>query len=143
MSERSDGSRVEYDSWSDIYDVWVETAPVTGLNRPFYVQEYVNEPGSVVELGVGNGRILIEAARNGKAMIGVDSSASMLALCRERAEASGVAPLVHLIQADFRDFELPTPASLIAIPFHTIEDRASSPYRRSRLGRSALFALGL
>jgi len=69
---------------------------------------------------VGNGRIAIEAARRGKPIIGVDSSAEMLKLCRERAEVAGVADRLTLIQADLRDFRLPEPAQLIAIPFHTI-----------------------
>ncbi len=111
---------VEYDTFADIYDIWVEGAPVTKRNLPFYVEEYLRTAGPVVELGVGNGRIAIEAARQGKAIIGVDSSAEMLKLCREHAEAAGVAHLLTLIQADFRDFALPEPAQLIAIPFHTI-----------------------
>ena len=111
---------VEYDTFADIYDIWTETALATKRNLPFYVEEYLRTEGPVVELGVGNGRIAIEAARQGKAIIGVDSSAEMLKLCRERAEAAGVAHLLTLIQADFRDFALPEPAQLIAIPFHTI-----------------------
>lgn len=112
--------RVEYDAFADIYDTWVEAAPVTKRNLPFYVEEYLRTAGPVVELGIGNGRIAIEAARQGKPIIGVDYSAEMLKLCREQAEAAGVAHLLTLIQADFRDFVLPEPAQLIAIPFHTI-----------------------
>lgn len=111
---------VEYDGFADIYDIWVETAPVTKRNLPFYVEEYLRTAGPVVELGVGNGRIAIEAARQGKPVIGVDYSAEMLKLCEEQAEAAGVARLLTLIQADIRDFVLPEPAQLIAIPFHTI-----------------------
>jgi len=111
---------VEYDAFADIYDIWAEGATVTKRNLPFYVEEYLRSPEPVVELGVGNGRIAIEAARLGKPIIGVDSSAEMLKLCQERAEAAGVAHLLTLIQADFRDFVLPEPAQLIAIPFHTI-----------------------
>jgi SAM-dependent methyltransferase len=111
---------VEYDAFADIYNVWAETAPAAERNLPFYVEEYLRTPGTVVELGVGNGRIAIEAARQGKPVIGVDYSAEMLKLCREQAEAVGVAHLLTLIQADMRDFTLPEPAHLITIPFHTI-----------------------
>ena len=111
---------VEYNTFADIYDIWVEGAAITKRNLPFYVEEYLRTAGPVMELGVGNGRIAIEAARQGKPVIGVDSSAEMLKLCQERAEAAGVADLLTLIQADFRDFVLPEPAQLIAIPFHTI-----------------------
>jgi SAM-dependent methyltransferase len=111
---------VEYDAFAHIYDIWVEAAPVTKRNLPFYVEEYLRTEGLVVELGVGNGRIAIEAAKQGKPVIGVDYSAEMLKLCREQAEAASVAHLLTLIQADMRDFVLPEPAQLIAIPFHTI-----------------------
>jgi len=43
-----------------------------------------------------------EAARRGKLIVGIDSSAEMLGRCRERAEAAGVADRLTLIQADFR-----------------------------------------
>jgi SAM-dependent methyltransferase len=127
--------RVEYDAFADIYDVWVQSAPVAGRNQPFYIEEYVRTDGLAVELGIGNGRIAIEAARRGKPVSGVDSSAEMLARCRERADAAGVAPLLTLHQADFRDFALPEPAHLIAIPFHTIGHLVTIEDKRAALRR--------
>lgn len=125
--------KVDYDDWADIYDVWVESAPVTRENLSFYVQEYLNTPGPAVELGVGNGRILVAAARQGKAMIGVDYSANMLELCRQHAASAGVLSRLTLIQADFRDFALPEPAELITIPFHTIGHLVSLGDKRDGL----------
>jgi SAM-dependent methyltransferase len=87
----------------------------------------------VVELGVGTGRIAIEAARRGKAVTGVDSSTAMLALCRERAATAGVADLLTLVQADFREFTLPEPAELVALPFHTIGHLVSPNDKRAAL----------
>jgi ubiquinone/menaquinone biosynthesis C-methylase UbiE len=110
----------DYDSFADIYHIWARSAPTTERNLPFYVEEYVRTPGPVVELGVGNGRIAVEAAKQGKPIIGVDSSVEMLKRCRRRAEEAGVAHLLTLIHADFQDFVLPEPAQLITIPFHTI-----------------------
>ena len=112
--------RAEYDAFADIYDIWTETAPAADRNLLFYVQEYLRSAGPVVELGVGTGRIAIGAALLGKHVIGVDNSAEMLQLCRERAEAASVAPLITLIRADMRTFTLAEPAQLITIPFHTI-----------------------
>jgi SAM-dependent methyltransferase len=127
--------RVEYDAFADIYEIWTETAPITGQNLPFYVAEYLRTAGPVVELGVGNGRIAVEAARQGKAITGVDNSAGMLRLCRERARAAGVGHLVTLIQADIRDFTLPEPAQLITIPFHSIGHLVSLEDKRAALRR--------
>jgi SAM-dependent methyltransferase len=112
---------VEYDLFADIYDMWVQESPAAGHNNlSFYVDEYLRTAGPVVELGVGNGRIAVEAARQGRSLVGVDSSVEMLRLCRERTEAAGVADRLTLIQADFRNFRLPEPAQLIAIPSRTI-----------------------
>ncbi|MCA9669581.1 MAG: class I SAM-dependent methyltransferase [Myxococcales bacterium] len=132
----------DYDQFASIYDIWCETAAITKEHAPFYAARYVGceEEGPVVELGVGNGRIIIEAARRGRAMVGVDSSKAMLALCRSRAEAAGVADAVTLVEGDFRDFVLDAPAALIAIPFHTLlhlitldDKRAGLRHIRSQL----------
>lgn len=112
--------QTDYDALAEIYDVWISTVPVCEQNRPFYVEEYLATDGVVVELGVGTGRIALEAAKRGKAVIGVDSSRGMLDRFRQGAKEAGVLDKVTLIQADFRDFILPEPAALIAIPFHSI-----------------------
>jgi SAM-dependent methyltransferase len=63
----------------------------------------------------------------------VDSSAEMLKLCRERAEAAGVTDLLTLIKADMRDFTLPEPAQLITVPFHSIGHLVSMADKRAGL----------
>jgi SAM-dependent methyltransferase len=121
----------EFAPFAEIYDAWVAAAPVTAHHVPFYVEEFVRAGGPAVEIGVGNGRITIEAARRGVDITGVDVSPAMLALCRERAAAAGVADRIKLIESDMRAFRLPAPAALVAIPFHTIghavtrEDKAA------------------
>jgi SAM-dependent methyltransferase len=110
----------EFAAYAEIYDAWVATAPITVHHVPFYVEEFVKTGGACVELGVGNGRITVEAARRGVDITGVDVSPAMLALCRRRAEEAGVAQRVKLIEADMRSFRLPAPASLITIPFSSI-----------------------
>jgi SAM-dependent methyltransferase len=110
----------EFAAFAEIYDAWVATAPITARHVPFYMAEFAKAGGPCVELGVGNGRITIEAARRGVDITGVDVSPAMLALCRERAAAAGVADKIKLIESDMRAFQLPAPAALIAIPFSTI-----------------------
>lgn len=110
-------TRVPYDDFSEIYDVWVETAHLDDV--PFMVDAYRAARGPVVELGIGDGRIAIEAARHGVKVIGVDSSRRMLERCRRRADAAGVAGAIELLHADMEDFRLATPAALVAIPFRS------------------------
>ncbi|MDP6579859.1 MAG: class I SAM-dependent methyltransferase [Vicinamibacterales bacterium] len=114
------GTRSEYDTFADIYTVWTDTARSTRANLPFYVKAYAAADGPVVELGVGDGRIAVEAAAQGCHVIGVDASPAMLALCRQRAQRAGVTDHITLLEADFRDFELQEPAALIALPYHSI-----------------------
>lgn len=141
-------ARVPYDDFAEIYDVWSESAPITRANQAFYVRHLVAAGGPAVELGVGNGRICIEAARQGKRIIGVDSSGKILEMCRARASKAGVADRVKLVQADFRDFVLDEPADLITIPFHSIghlltdDDKRkalSNIYRQLRSGGRFIF----
>jgi SAM-dependent methyltransferase len=111
---------VDYERFADIYGVWTATAGSTRANKAFYVEAYAAAAGPVVELGVGDGRIVVDAAARGKAIIGVDRSPAMLQLCRERAERAGVLDRLTLLEADFRTFALTEPAGLIALPYHSL-----------------------
>ncbi len=110
----------EYDRFSEIYDVWTDTAVSARANLAFYVEAYLAAEGPVVELGVGDGRIAVEAAARGRAVTGVDLSSAMLDRCRRRATAAGVLDRLTLLQSDFRSFRLDAPASLIALPYHSL-----------------------
>jgi SAM-dependent methyltransferase len=130
MNSSASRAAAEYDSFADIYTVWTRTAASALANLDFYVDAYVAAPGPIVELGVGDGRIALQAAARGVRMIGVDLSSAMLERCRRNAEASGVAERVTLIQADFRHFDLDQPAGLIALPYHSLGHLASIDGKR-------------
>jgi SAM-dependent methyltransferase len=125
----------QYDRFADIYAVWTDTAPAARANLPFYSELYVAAEGPVVELGVGDGRIAVEAARRGARLVGVDASARMLERCQARATAAGVADRLTLLQADFRTFELDTPAALIALPYHSLGHLTAIDDKREALAR--------
>ena len=110
----------EYNSFADIYTHWTDTAASTRANLTFYSDAYTAAEGPVVELGVGDGRIAVDAATRGCDVIGVDTSSAMLALCRERVRRAGVTDRITLLEADFREFVLEEPAGLIALPYHSI-----------------------
>ena len=113
-------SRCEYDRFASIYQVWTDSAVSATANLPFYLKAYLAADGPVVELGVGDGRIAVEAASRGSDVTGIDGSSIMLELCRERAARAGVLGRLTLIQSDFRDFRLAEPAGLVALPYHSI-----------------------
>ncbi len=134
-STTAPATAAEYDRFADIYGVWTDTAASTRANLPFYVDEYLAAEGPVVELGVGDGRIAVEAAALGCRLIGIDVSEAMLRLCRARAEARGVADRLALLAGDFRTFSLDRPAGLIALPYHSLGHLVTPAAKRDALSR--------
>ncbi len=121
------GPAAQYDCFAEVYDVWTETAAAARSNRQFYVDAYLAAGGPVVELGVGDGRIAVEAAARGCRVIGVDVSPVMLRRCRQRAEEAGVGNRIELLEADFRTFHIDEAAALVTLPYHSIGHLTSLP----------------
>lgn len=68
----------------------------------FFVEMAMQAAGPVLELGCGTGRVLIPTARAGVEIVGLDSSAPMLAVCQEKLsrEPENVQARVRLVRAD-------------------------------------------
>jgi SAM-dependent methyltransferase len=106
-----------YDAIAGIYDDWSRSVTEdVGL----YVEEAVASGGPVVELGVGTGRIAVPTALAGVRVIGVDSSRGMLAVCRGRAEAAGVADWIDLREGDLRRPPVTERVPLVTAPFRSL-----------------------
>jgi SAM-dependent methyltransferase len=105
-----------YDTIAELYDPWSRSVTE---DVGFYVAESRKSGSTVVELGVGTGRIAIPIAEKGKRVIGVDSSREMLAACRRRAEAAGVAELLDLRLGDLRNPPLDEQVPLVICPFRS------------------------
>jgi SAM-dependent methyltransferase len=103
-----------YDSIARLYDPW--SASVRE-DVGFYVELARAADGTVVELGVGTGRIAIPIAAAGVQVIGVDSSRGMLEVCAEAAARAGVAHLVDLRVGDLRDPPVQEQVALVICPF--------------------------
>ena len=100
-----------YDAWADRYDDLSQA----GADIAFYTALAREAEGPLVELAVGTGRVAIPLARaTGRTVIGIDSSAGMLAQARERAAESGVQ--LDLREGQMQDLELDEPAGLIYCP---------------------------
>lgn len=61
---------------------------------------------SVLDLGCGTGTMLLELARRGYDMTGVDGSPEMLAVARDRTDEAGKSEEVLLLCQDLAEFEL-------------------------------------
>ena len=105
-----------YDAFAPIYDDW--SAQMTD-DVPFYVELARETEGPLVELAVGTGRVAIPVAREtNRPVLGIDSSAAMLELARERAAAAGVE--LELRHGDMRELELDEPAGLVYCPARSL-----------------------
>ena len=88
-----------------------------------YWLDLADEHGDpVLELGCGTGRVLLNLARRGHAVTGIDSSPDMLARLQAKlGAASGqhMAAVPHIVQASLEDFELAQRFGLALMPFNT------------------------
>jgi SAM-dependent methyltransferase len=103
-----------YDAIAELYDPWSRSVTE---DVPFYVAEARKAGGPVIELGVGTGRIAVPTAAAGVEVIGVDSSAGMLEVCRRRAESLGVADLLDLRLGDLAAPPVSERVRLVTCPF--------------------------
>jgi SAM-dependent methyltransferase len=106
-----------YDAIAALYDPWSRSVTE---DVDFYVAEARKAGGPVVELGVGTGRIAVPTAEAGVAVVGVDSSERMLDICRDRAEAAGVAELLDLRLGDLRRPPVTERVQLVTCPFRSL-----------------------
>jgi SAM-dependent methyltransferase len=115
-----------YDKIARLYDPWSRSVVE---DVPFYVEEARRSGGPVVELGVGTGRLAVPIAVEGIRVIGVDMSAGMLAVARERAELAGVE--LDLRLGDFRDPPVEGTFPLVTIPFRSLLHMETDADRRA------------
>jgi SAM-dependent methyltransferase len=105
-----------YDAIAELYDPWSRSVTE---DVPFYVSEARKAGGPVVELGVGTGRIAVPTAVAGVPVIGVDSSAGMLEVCRRYAEDEGVSELLDLRLGDLAAPPVSERVRLVTCPFRS------------------------
>ncbi|MBN2196888.1 MAG: class I SAM-dependent methyltransferase [Polyangiaceae bacterium] len=88
----------------------------------YYVERARESGGTVLECGVGNGRVALPIARAGIAVTGIDRSRPMLAdLERRRArEPRAVRERLRSGYGDLRHFHLGERFALVIAPFNTI-----------------------
>ena len=117
-----------YDAIARVYDPWSRSVVE---DVPFYVDEALRSGGPVLELGVGTGRIAVPVAAAGIEVIGVDLSAGMLDVARERAELAGVR--VDLRLGDMREPPVDGVFPLVLCPFRSLLHMETDADRRAAL----------
>jgi SAM-dependent methyltransferase len=120
-----------YDAIAELYDPWSRSVTE---DVPFYVAEARKAGGGpIVELGVGTGRIAVPTGAAGVPVIGVDSSAGMLEVCRKHAEKAGVAELLDLRLGDLAAPPVDERVPLVTCPFRAYLHLPDRPARIAAL----------
>jgi SAM-dependent methyltransferase len=85
----------------------------------FYVAEARAGGGPALEVGCGTGRVTLAIAAAGTAVVGLDGSAAMLAVAREKVgrAAPGVRGRVRLLCADMRRYAFRTRFARVLLPY--------------------------
>lgn len=101
---------------------------------PFYLEKAQQHGGPILEIACGTGRILLEIAKLGINIDGVDCSTDMLSILQEKLQkqSPAIQQRVNLHEGDMRKFSLGKQYKLVLIPFrpmqhmYTIEDQISA-----------------
>ena len=107
---------------AEAYDCWLSPEREYE-DRDFYREAIQRGGGPALELGCGNGRLLIGYREMGLDVEGVDSSHDMLAICGAHAAVAGIDITLH--HADWTTLELPRRYATIYNPagsFMLIDD---------------------
>ena len=91
---------------------WVPTPDVL-VDKMLEMAE-VTADDLVVDLGSGDGRLVIAAARLGARAVGVELAPNLVALSARRAAEAGVADRTEFVAADLFDFDL-SPATVVTM----------------------------
>ena len=73
--------------------------------------------GPVLEIGCGTGRLMLELAKSGFDISGIDNSKDMLSVLKKKALKMGINPQIK--HADMRDFSLDRMFRTVTVPFST------------------------
>ena len=82
-------------------------------------------PGPALEIGCGSGRLLLPLLKSGHEVEGLELSPDMLAICRERAAAGGLCPVLH--EGDMTTWSPPRRFAALLAPAFTLQLTADAP----------------
>lgn len=88
-------------------------------DRSFYRQIIERYGQPVLDIGCGTGRLLLDYLAQGVEVEGVDNSPEMLALCRQKAAALGLAPVLY--EQPMESLALPRQYRTILIPSSSLQ----------------------
>jgi SAM-dependent methyltransferase len=105
--------------WHDLLDVlWHDLeCGAYGEDLPLWRALAAEAGGPVLDVGAGTGRVSLDLADGGVAVVALDADASLLETLERRAAGLPV----ETVLADARDFELGRRFSLVLVPMQTLQ----------------------
>jgi SAM-dependent methyltransferase len=100
------------DRIADIYDEWHEPSSFDAAGIDFLAD--LAAGGPALELGIGTGRVALPLAERGVEVQGIDASPAMV----DRLRAKPGGDRIPVALADFADFDLDDPFSLVFVVFN-------------------------
>jgi SAM-dependent methyltransferase len=112
--------------------VWVPTPPV--LVEKMLDMARVTDKDYVIDLGSGDGRNIIAAAKRGARALGIEYDSGLIAIARRNAAAEGVTERARFIEGDMyeADISKATVLALFLLPDNL--DRLKPKFQRLRPG---------
>jgi SAM-dependent methyltransferase len=121
---RSDDRCGGYDARTFVAEFY-DQVPLYANRRDvsFYLDLARAANGSILELGCGTGRLLVQIAHAGFQVDGIDLSDSMLAICKKKleSETADVRARATIRNADMTAFDLGTRYALVIAPFRCFQ----------------------
>ena len=113
-----DEEEAVYQDFAEVYDYFYQR--IEDIN--FYVEQAKKFGSPILELACGTGRVLLEIAKKGFAITGLDMSDAMLNILRKKLEKENenVQKNVDIVKGDMRNFALDRKFNLIIVPFSSI-----------------------
>jgi RimJ/RimL family protein N-acetyltransferase/ubiquinone/menaquinone biosynthesis C-methylase UbiE len=104
-------------SWTGLAaQVWDPSGGDDPQNDHDFIRRLIEaNPGPALDIGCGTGRLLLRYMAAGLDVDGIDTSADMLRLCREKAQAQGL-PMPRLYEQAMQALDLPRTYQTIFIP---------------------------
>lgn len=107
--------------------VWVPTPP--SLLELMLNMAKVTKDDFVMDLGSGDGRNIIAAARRGARGVGVEYNPDMVALSRRRAEEAGVSQLASFVQGDMYEADISKANAMVIFLLPTNMDKLMGSFK--------------
>jgi len=90
-----------WDDYAPFYD-WENAKTVARRDVSFWRNLAQQQPGAVLELGCGTGRLALPLMKSGARVIGIDRSEAMLTRARAKARRAGLGARARFVRGDIR-----------------------------------------